>query len=193
MDRGIRIAIVVACLLSVGLGVLWDTVIDVGRSALAQDQGAKGPQSMRPDPAQATIRGVADAPAQTPDELIAAAAGAQESDAQGQLVRELEAPAGDESGALASSAVTPEATDLGVWAKCPKDLWQHINIEDNTYTVQAGDNGYAFICHKDHRFGFLKEKYDLTSDDWIKANGGNDILRVGKPIKIPVKVPMLSK
>jgi hypothetical protein len=172
MDRGIKIAILAACLLSLGFGLIWDRVIDGARTAVL---GTPDPAGMGPD--RVTLKAGSmniDAPkpasqdesaAPTPDNTKPTTAAT--------------APVG----APTKPAATP--TNSNTADGCPPDLLPF--IKDGKYTTQKGD-GLWKICYHATRFRFLRDKNPaIDLDAWRKANPGVDFdkLGSGKPINIP--------
>ncbi|MCK6440535.1 MAG: LysM peptidoglycan-binding domain-containing protein [Planctomycetes bacterium] len=164
MDRGIKIAIVIACVLSLGLGLIWDSVIDFGRDAVRPENPVS---SMSPDTVALRVGDMTTPSRARPvSTQTPATSGSQTNDAPvaGQP------PAEQRSNAASHLAMSPQLAN---------------NVKDGVYTVQSGDNWWK-IAYKDTHFKFLGK----TQDDWKAANPdvvkkyGND-LRPGVKLTIP--------
>ena len=148
MDRGIKIAILVACLLSLGLGLIWDRVIDASRSAVMPSRDKGGPLS--PDPA-VLVSG---------DMRLPKPAGQQPA-AITQPVNSVDGSGLQVSAGSSSPVIVPPTEGM----KYP----EHIRsmIREGKYVLQAGDSPWK-VANTEKRFKFLGK----SSTDWVNANPG---------------------
>lgn len=162
MDRGIKIAILAACLLSLGFGLVWDKVIDGARRVIKADAASDGL-----GPVEATLKvGDTSLPAPEgqakPSQAAASTAanpGANPSQPAGNTVQAKTAP---ENAANAQAAGIPINADTPAHIKA----WVEKGIiKDGKYQVQKGDSPRA-IALTTPGFKYLgKDEFQ-----WLAAN-----------------------
>lgn len=178
MDRGIKIAILVACLLSLGFGLIWDKIIDGARRTILAESDDTGM-----GPTRAEVR-IGDTSLPAPNKPVTSPAPSNTPSVPSQA----------EPNAASDAARATPSTTAGAPVGPKGDVPEHVlrwvadgTIAEGKYTVQAGD-GLHKICYDKTRFRYLeKEQRDWMAanpqfkdvDDWIKR------LRPGMRITIP--------
>lgn len=161
MDRGIKIAILVACVLSLGLGLIWDRVIDTARTAAlpAREKSALGP-----DPAAMTVG----------DMRLPRAEAAVRDGANTTVEAAAETPAVMPGGSRTSGVTaSPKSAGSGY----PEHIRPY--LQDGKYVVQPGDSPWK-VANTEKRFKF----HGKNSTDWTNANP-NAKWRAGELLNIP--------
>jgi hypothetical protein len=154
MDRGIKIAILAACLLSLGFGLVWDKVIDGARRIIKDDASA---DSL--GPVGATLR-VGDTSLPAPE---------------GQGAQATPSPAAAQSSATPNASKSTPDTNPGytnagipITADTPAHIKAWVEkgiIKDGKYLVQKGDSPRA-IALTSAAFKYLGK----NEFDWHAAN-----------------------
>ena len=156
MDRGIKIAILAACLLSLGFGLVWDKVIDGARRTIKNEPDATGM-----GPVEATLK--------VGDTSLPAPQGTARIKSEGNVVVSNGGGAG-----AANVTVNPEPakTILSGGIKVNADTPAHIKkwieqeiIKDGQYKVQRGDSPRA-IALTSACFRYLGK----NEHDWLAVN-----------------------
>ncbi|MCA8940749.1 MAG: LysM peptidoglycan-binding domain-containing protein [Planctomycetes bacterium] len=168
MDRGIKIAILVACLLSLGLGIVWARVIDVVRPG---NEAANDPLLMEPDRVSATI-GAPQAEAERPVAI--------------ERIMPEPPPTSEEDHPHIEDEASSEKVVVAADGEWPAHIAPH--IRDGKYIMQDGDN-YWKLARNSQRFKFLFESKGIDYNDWQKANAHLDDrkIRPGTALTIPSK------
>jgi|GEM_PF-6360722 len=195
MDRGVRIAIVAACLLSLGLGLIWDSVIETTRDIIVD---SKESNDMGPDPAVLSV-GNTKLPAPERPEGIGSDIDADSSgdgvsawlDANDVETISLGGDAGASSG-RESTPSSASTIDFNFDSSLKR------NISGGYYTVQGGD-GWWKIANNTNRFkpygqhmhesgkwsdsSEFQQRWKDANPEIVKKRG--DSLMPGDKLKIP--------
>lgn len=165
MDRGIKIAILAACLLSLGFGLVWDKVIDGARRVIKADAASDGL-----GPVEATLK-VGDTSLPAPEGQAKPSHAAANPGASG---TNSGTNSSQVTGNNTQSKTTPEnsATTASAGIPINADTPAHIKawvekgiIKDGKYLVQKGDSPRA-IALTTPAFKYLgKDEFQ-----WLAAN-----------------------
>lgn len=167
MDRGIKIAIVAACIVSLALGLLWDKVIDASRKALVS---ADAQASMAPDTLRYRVGDYATPlPVGARSPAVPRPAAASNS-ATGDAHREHPPSVNPDGSAVKGDgpSVSPRLGESDAVSKLPKSIQER--VKDGKYRLQRGDSPWKLANAKGDAERFYK--WGTESKDWTDANPG---------------------
>lgn len=191
MDRGVRIAIIAACFLSLGLGLIWDSVIEATRSMVVEQSESN---DMGPDPAVLSV-GDTKLPAPQRDLSDLPETSVENQIGDSGTPQEWFDPA-DESSASSTTLGGSATQATGPQPKVSYDSAATPFISGGQYEVQSGDSWWK-IAHKrfvKYRDAMVEAGHwsdsSIAQEKWKSANASlfqqrGENLRVGDKLNIP--------